>query len=214
MRLVRLAEWELARDNPGPALQLIHRVAAENPDTPASQAAAALRERVYTGFAWQRRGNRQWENGPEGEYAAGAGRAEGSLLLSPREYARFELSMEYRTTGPTGQGGVFFRYRGTGPLYNRCFKIQLSSDQGVNPDPYCTGALFSLQAPRINAARQAGEWNAFRLKVEREQVQVWINDQLVLETEAIDDQVPEAGYVALDGIAGGIAYRRVVVRGE
>ena len=103
---------------------------------------------------------------------------------------------------------------GAGAFYNRCFKIQLSNDKGVNPDPYSTGAIFSVVAPRENAAGNDGEWNTFRVQVDGESVKVWINDRLVQETEAIDDQIPESGHIALDGIAGGIAYRRVVVSGE
>lgn len=214
IRLVRQAEWELARSDFARALEFIERIAKEHSGTDAATVASELREKLYTQYEWKRVGPRQWQTGPDGEYAAGAGREEGSVLLSPQAYSRFELTMEYRTTGATGQGGVFFRYRGTGAFYNRCFKIQLSNDKGVNPDPYCTGAIFSVVAPKENAAGNDGEWNTFRMQVDGEAVKVWINDRLVQETEAIDDQIPESGYLALDGIAGGIAYRRVVVSGE
>jgi hypothetical protein len=211
---VRQAEWELARNGFARALEFIERIAKDHSGTDAATAAAGLREKLYTQYQWKRVGPRQWQSGPDGEYAAGAGRAEGSVLLSPQAYARFELTMEYRTTGATGQGGVFFRYGGSGAFYNRCFKLQLSNDKGVNPDPYCTGAIFSVLAPRENAAANDGEWNTFRMQVDGESVKVWINGRLVQETEAIDDQIPESGYLALDGIAGGIAYRRVLVSGE
>jgi hypothetical protein len=214
LRLVRQAEWELARGGFAAALGLIERVGSEHSGTEAQAAAAGLREKLYTQYEWKRVGKRQWQTLPDGEYAASAEREEGSVLLSPQAYSRFELALEYRTTGATGQGGVFFRYPGTGALYNRCFKIQLSNDKGVNPDPYCTGALFSVLAPKLNAAGNDGDWNTFRMQVDGESVKVWINGRLVQETEAIDDQIPESGYIALDGIAGGIAYRRVLVSGQ
>jgi hypothetical protein len=214
LRLVRQAEWELARGGSAAALGLIERIGKEHSGTDAAAAAANLREKLYTQYEWKRVGKRQWQAGPDGEYAASADREEGSVLLSPQAYSRFELTMEYRTSGATGQGGVFFRYPGTGAFYNRCFKIQLSNDKGVNPDPYCTGALFSVLAPRLNAAGNDGDWNAFRMQVDGESVKVWINGRLVQESEAIDDQIPEGGFIALDGIAGGIAYRRVLVSGE
>jgi hypothetical protein len=214
LRLVRQAEWELARGGFAAALGLIERVGKEHSGTEAATAATSLREKLYTQYEWNRVGKRQWQTGPDGEYAASAEREEGSVLLSPQAYSRFELTMEYRTTGATGQGGVFFRYPGSGAFYNRCFKIQLSNDKGVNPDPYCTGALFSVLAPKLNAAGNDGDWNTFRMQVDGESVKVWINDRLVQETEAIDDQIPESGSIALDGIAGGIAYRRVLVSGQ
>jgi hypothetical protein len=74
--------------------------------------------------------------------------------------------------------------------------------------------LFSVLAPKLNAAGNDGDWNTFRMQVDGESVKVWINDRLVQDTEAIDDQVPESGFIALDGIAGGISYRRVLVSGE
>ena len=149
--------------------------------------------------------------GPDGEFTAGPERAENALLISKQEFERFELSMEYRTNARDGQGGVFFRYAGTGRLYGRCFKIQLTNDRGLAADEYCTGSLFGIEAPRVNAAGAMGEWNTFRMRVVGEDFTVWINEQVVIDTDAVDDQIPESGYVALDGIPGGISYRKVLL---
>ena len=213
-RLVRQAEWELARDALPRALEFINRTSEEFPDSAAAGAAEEIREQLYSRYTWQRRGNREWTTGPLGEFTASSDRAENAVLMSPQEYARFELTMEYRTNGANGQGGVFFRYPGSGPLYGNCFKIQLSNDEGVNADEYCTGALFGIEAPQVNAAGAGGEWQTFRMVVDGEKLDVWINDRQVLDTTAIDDQIPESGYIALDGIPGGISYRKVLVVGE
>lgn len=210
-RLLRQAEWELERQATNRALDFIRQVSESHAGTQAASGAAALRDRLYASYGWQPRGNREWQNGPLGEFAAKPERADGAVLISPMQYERFELTMEYRMTAPNGQGGVFFRYPGSGPFYNRCFKIQLSNDPGVNADEYCTGSLFGIEAPKSNAAGPQGEWQTFRMRVLGEEVKVWINDALVLDTTAIDDQIPESGYIALDGIVGGIAYRKALV---
>lgn len=209
-RLLKQASTELARDNAGRAVPLVERIETEFPGTKAAAQAAELRNQLYA-EAWRLVGSRQWQTGPDGEFTAGPERSDNALLISKEEYERFELSMEYRTNTRNGQGGVFFRYSGSGRLYNRCFKIQLTNDRGIAPDEYCTGSLFGIEAPRTNAAGDMGAWNTFRMQVDGEDFTVWINDRIVIDSDAVDDQIPESGYVALDGIEGGISYRKVLL---
>jgi 3-keto-disaccharide hydrolase/WD40-like Beta Propeller Repeat len=209
-RLLRQARGELERDNAAAAVPFIDRIESEFPATAVAGQAGEVRNQLYAA-AWRIAGSRQWQTGPDGEYTAGPERAEDALLVSRQQYERFELTMEYRTNTRDGQGGVFFRYAGSGRLYGRCFKIQLSNDRGVNPDEYCTGSLFGIEAPDTNVAGDMGQWNTFRMRVDGEDFSVWINDRIVIDTDAVDDQIPEAGFVALDGIPGGISYRKVLL---
>lgn len=209
-RLLRQARAELDRDNAAAAIPFVDRIESEFSGTSVAQQAAELRNQLYAA-AWRFAGSRKWQTGPDGEYTAGPERAEGALLVSRQQYERFELTMEYRTNSGTGQGGVFFRYSGSGRLYGRCFKIQLSNDKGINRDEYCTGSLFGIEAPRVNVAGDMGQWNTFRMRVVGEDFTVWINDQMVIDSDAVDDQIAESGFVALDGIPGGISYRKVLL---
>jgi hypothetical protein len=43
------------------------------------------------------------------------------------------------------------------------------------------------------------------------EVTVVVNGKKVLETKAAKETVPERGLICLDGIAGGIAYRRILL---
>ena len=210
-RLLRQAEWELERQATNRALDFIRQISESYAETESAAGADALRDRLFASYGWRLQGDRSWETGLLGEYAAGPERSDGAVLISPLQYQRFELTMEYRLTAPNGQGGVFFRYPGAGAFYNRCFKIQLSNDRGVNADEYCTGALFGIEAPQSNAAGKQGDWQTFRMQVRGEALKVWINDVLVLDTTAIDDQIPETGFIVLDGIVGGISYRKALV---
>ena len=104
---------------------------------------------------------------------------------------------------------MFFRYPGQGELYGNSFKVQLANDYGLLPDPQCTGSLFNYQAPEENAVRKPGEWNTLTLRVRGDSAEVQINGKVVLETVAVSERIPSRGFVALDGISGGIAYRNI-----
>lgn len=160
---------------------------------------------------WQPVGPRRWASPNPGEYAAASGYSAGSCLRSSRELEHFELTMEWKAEGTFGQGGVFFRYPGQGELYGNAFKVHLANDYGLLPDPQCTGSLFNYQAPEENAVRKAGEWNTLTLRVRGDSVEVNINGKPVLETVAVNERIPSRGFVALDGISGGIAYRKVLL---
>ena len=108
-------------------------------------------------------------------------------------------------------GRSILRYSGEGDLYNNGFKIQLSNDHGVAPDQHSTGSLFSVEPPIRNAAKVGGAWNTFKMQVEDEDVQLTINDVKVLDTIASDPEIATKGFVALDGIEGGIVYRKVLL---
>ena len=202
---------ELDRENIVAALARIDQLEKEFPRTAAGRGAAAMREALYARTEWERAGGRNWRTGPNGEFTAGDERVDGAILKSPYEVTDFSLTMEYRTNSPTGQGGVYFTYPGRGRLDNNALKVQLSNDPGVAPDPYCTGALFGLEAPEVNAAGRQGEWNVFQMSVRGSRVSVTINGKKVLDKAFSAGERSTTGYVALDGVSGGISYRKVIL---
>lgn len=210
-REAALAQQELDRENIPAALDRIQKLEQQYPQSQSAQGAAALREGLYERTAWRMVGGRNWERGPWGEFIAGESRSVGAHLQSPEPLSDFSLTLEYRTTSANGQGGIYFGYTGAGRLADNARKIQLSNDVGVNPDLYCTGALFGNTAPTINAAKPQGEWNTLVLNVRGPRVQVAINGREVLSTTFTTDLEPAPGYVGLDGATGGIGYRKVIL---
>jgi len=210
-RRLHAIEQEMKRENVLVALQLIDKLEKDAPETSAAKQAAEYRKQVYTLFRWNPVGPRDWTITPEGDYIASAEQQRGSYLLSPRQYGNFELTLEWKTTGPVGQGGVYFRYSGEDRPNSNAFKIQLTNDYGVTPDNFCTGSLFGVAPPTKNAVRRGGEWNTLRLRVEGERVQAEINGEPVLDTIARDNDIPLAGLLALDGEIGGITYRKILI---
>ena len=134
-------------------------------------------------------------------------------MAAPEEYRNFALELEWKTAGDTSQGGVYFRYPNRGNLRKNAYKIHLIGDFAVRnqPDKFCTGSLFGLQAPSSNPVKPNGEWNALNIRVEEDRVRVKINGVEVLETRLGNKDVPAKGLVALDGEFTGISYRKILL---
>ncbi len=213
-RLLIRAKDALDRGNLALGLGLLDQLETDHPESPSAAAVATLRESQYDRVMWNVVGPRQWERGASGEWTAATRRSDGSWLQSPNMYGKFQLSMEYRTNDDLGQGGVYFRYDGEGRIDRDTFKIQLTNDVGLTPDVYCTGSLFGVERPKSNMALAQGEWNTFLMEVDGEELKVTINGEVALDTLAVENAVPLSGYVVLDGITGGISYRKIVLTGE
>jgi hypothetical protein len=216
-RISQQAEHEFDRENYGPGLAFVRQLREFAPRSDAARRADQLEQELYIRMKWQTVGRRQWKQAQPGEFIAEAGRVADSYLLSPKRYENFELRLEWKTSQPQplGAGGVFFRYSrlpGEQPYTaDAAFKIQLSNDYGVPADSRATGALFGESAPRINAVQPTDKWNALVLRVIRQTTTVTINRRKVLETTAVNEEIPLKGYIALDGITGGISYRKVLL---
>jgi len=205
------AQAEFDRDNFGRGVAFLNEVLALGRDTPVAPEAAAMEQKLYSFLKWTPRGGRQWKI-EDNTYTAALERANGALLVSGKQYGNLELSLEWMTVNAaTAQGGVYFHYPGDGNLLDYAFKLQLANDYGIAPDQYCTGSLLGESAPDENAVKPAGEWNTLLLRVIGDQMTVRVNGRKVLETQLVSETVPDRGYVCLDGAAGGIAYRKILV---
>lgn len=212
-RLLHIAKRELDDGRTADSLARLERIKAEYPGTRADDAAKALEADIYDTIAWNPVGPRIWKDTEPGTYLADKTRQPGSYLVAPTMYTHFELRSEWKITEPGGSGGVFFRYAvpGKDDPYRKAFKLQLADDKDFKPDPQSTGALHTYEAPSENASKPRGEWNTLRLRVQNLKVEVWINGKLVLDTIAQNDMVPLEGFIALDGVNGGIAYRKLLL---
>jgi hypothetical protein len=202
---------ELDRTNFGKGVGFLKETKVLAAGTPVATEAQKLEEELYEYVKWRMVGSRKWK--VEGNsYEADGERANGSLLTSQKEYRNFELSLEWKTPDTlTAQGGVFFHYPGRGELVDLAHKIHLSNDSGEGADQYSSGSLFGEEGPDSNVVKPSGEWNTLEIKVVDKEVTVRVNGRKVLETDAIKETVPESGLVCLDGFAGGITYRKILL---
>jgi hypothetical protein len=202
---------ELDRTNFGKGVAFLKETIALAVDTPVSAEARKLEEELYQYVKWRTVGPRQWKI--EGSsFEADSERADGSLLTSQKEYRNFELSLEWKTLNTlTAQGGVFFHYPGRGELVDLAHKIHLSNDAGKGADQYSSGSLFGQDSPSENAVKPSEEWNTLEIRVVGKEVTVVINGKQVLKTQTSKETVPERGLICLDGFAGGITYRKILL---
>jgi len=211
-RLLHLARSEFDRDNLAQGMVLLDEIERQFANTDVASQAVTARQDLYRLTQWEPSGPRQWTIDKEqGTYVAEPGAAPNSRLMSPKPYENFQLELEWKTEGRAGQGGVFFRYAGQGRPADTAFKLQLAGDFGIAADKYSTGSLFKVEAPSANAVKPTGQWNTLLLKVQGDRVQVTLNSQKVLDTRAVDSDIPLKGFVVLDGETGGISYRKTLL---
>lgn len=204
-------QQEIARSKFSDGIGFLDEALAVAPNSESAKQAAKEKETLYDKLEWKAVGNRKWKRGEQGEFLADPARSNGSFLVSDQQYGNFELTCEWKVTGPTAMGGVYLRYDGRGNPFENGAKIHLANDlaqKGV--DQYSTGSLFGSDPPLSNASQPEGKWNTLRIRTRGKTVQVAINGKDVLKA-TLKEEVPASGYIVLDGVAGGISYRRVLV---
>ena len=210
-RAIIQGQQEIARKKFSEGIGFLDEALAVAPASDSAKQATKEKETLYDKLDWKPVGNRKWKRGELGEFLADPARSNGSYLMSEQQYGNCEVSCEWKVTGPTAMGGVYLRYDGRGNPFKNGAKIHLANDlaqKGV--DQYSTGSLFGSDAPLSNAGLPEGKWNTLRIRTRGDKVQVAINGKDVLKA-TLGDDVPAKGHVVLDGVAGGISYRKVLV---
>ena len=126
----------------------------------------------------------------------------GLMWYSAEEFDDFELRLEYKTSKPESNSGVFVRVPGvpTSDAYiYHSFEVQIhdTSEQGIHQ----TGAAYDAEAPTRMAARPTGEWNEMHIRFVGDRLTVVLNGEQVLDWEAeprgkVEDFAPR-GYIGL-----------------
>jgi hypothetical protein len=149
-------------------------------------------------------------------------------LLSGRDYADFELRVEYRWVDPGGHTLVLLRANDDKQRYGKGLAISLADDAGYPAvhgrdvgDGLRTGAVLGLTAKPPAASKPLGEWNALRVVARRYVIEVELNGTRLpaadlgekLDTLKTQPECFRAkGPIGLLCYYGTIEYRNVVVR--
>jgi hypothetical protein len=116
----------------------------------------------------------------------------GMLFYYDQPFTDFELTLDFKTTRPDSNSGVFVRFpnlpkkvrpadggmdmNGPWAAVNEGYEVQICDGaDGVHG----TGSLYSFFARSKTASKPAGEWNAMKIRVEGQHYQVWVNGEQV-----------------------------------
>ncbi|MDP2982694.1 MAG: DUF1080 domain-containing protein [Candidatus Latescibacter sp.] len=142
----------------------------------------------------------------------------GLLWYSVRKYRDFLLELDWRCADKNANSGVFLRVPKT-PSSNEytyhCLEVQIN-DIGTGDSK--TGAIFDAVPPRLDAFREEGEWNHFKITNKGFRVTVELNGRPVLDWNAeprgkIRDLSGE-GYIGLQNHDAGstVFFRNIFVK--
>jgi hypothetical protein len=110
----------------------------------------------------------------------------GGWLGTARDYADFELRLEYRVT-PAGNSGVYIRAPTEGWISRAGMEIQILDDfhpKYANIDFYqYTGSIYHVVAPTRRASKKAGEWNAMTIRAKGREVRVVLNGKTIVDAD-------------------------------
>ena len=104
--------------------------------------------------------------------------------MTREKFGDFELELEWKIS-PGGNSGVMFGVdESSDKAYHTGPEIQILDDSGqkTSKNPlYLAGAIYALYPPLTHPVKRAGEWNALRVRVERNRIQAWLNGALTAD---------------------------------
>jgi len=125
----------------------------------------------------------------------------GLFWFTEKKYKDFVFELDYKCSKKSTNSGVFIRVPEI-PVNNdyihHSFEIQISDgSKGIHH----TGAAYDAEAPKMNAEKQTGEWNHFKISFIGKNIKVKVNGKLVVDWNAeprgkIRD-FAEEGYIGL-----------------
>ncbi len=211
-----------------PLLLAVVSSAPAGPAAPGSQQPAA-------GFValWNGKDLSGWKQfaGKPGEWSIEKGllvcRGSGGWLGTEKEYADFELRLEYRLR-PGGNSGVYIRAPSKGGISRVGMEIQILDDthptyKDLKNYQY-TGSIYHVVGPSRRATRPAGEWNALTIRARGKHVQVWVNGTRVVDAN-LDDYLRDpaiarehtglkrtTGHIGLQSHTDRVEFRNIQVK--
>lgn len=125
----------------------------------------------------------------------------GLFWYSVKEYADFELELEFMSTDEHTNSGVFVRVPGV-PVSDdyiyHSFEIQINdAGEGIHQ----TAAVYDAEAPSELASNPPGEWNHFKISFIGDHIEVELNGTKVVDWDAeprgkVED-FAQRGYIGL-----------------
>ncbi|MBI2425376.1 MAG: DUF1080 domain-containing protein [Candidatus Hydrogenedentes bacterium] len=123
----------------------------------------------------------------------------GDGLLSHDRYSDFVLRLEFKIA-QDGNSGIYLRAPRTARQSKIGMEFQIRGDYGMPPGDNQTGAIYVQVAPKVNAGRPAGEWNAVEIALQGSHMKAVLNGQVVQDINL--DENEELRYRLRRGFIG------------
>jgi len=153
---------------------------------------------------WEVHGAANWNFSNKelvGEITDGLG-----FVMTKDTYNDFVLELEFKPDS-TINSGIFIRCKKAEINPTDCYELNIW-DLHPNQD-FRTGALVTKTVP-LAFVETITKWNAYKIKAEKNHLQVWVNGELTADTK--DDGLTE-GYVGLQAMGTGtISFRNVKIK--
>ena len=133
-------------------------------------------------------------------------------LRSEKQYENFDFRSEFFVKGWTNSG-IYLHAPEHGRNTWIGMKINIFHQQDAEPRPESMGSIFPLVPPLKVNVRNAAEWNGLRVFMDWPQLRVWVNDEVVQDTNL--ETIPELryrlrrGYVGIESLSYPIRFRNL-----
>jgi hypothetical protein len=153
----------------------------------------------------------------------------GGWLMTEKEYADFELRLEFKVP-QRGNSGVALRSPMDGDPAYVGMEIQILDDQWhKNPKNYksglrptqLTGSIYDVVPPAKDATKPSGEWNTFQITAKGRHVTVVLNGTKIVDANLDDYKnradkhsglLREKGHLGLQSHDGRVEFRNLYVK--
>jgi len=143
-------------------------------------------------------------------------------LKSDRQYADFELEVEFRFMTDDADSGIFIRAAGKGPFVrgwpDSSYQVQMLNPLGGSPYPP-VGALFRHGTPdgetnyddalARKTSKPTGEWQTLFITAQSDEVSASLNGVAVMNAKNITNR---SGYIGVQGETGRLEFRSLKIR--
>jgi hypothetical protein len=133
----------------------------------------------------------------------------GNDLMTERQFTDFKLRADFRY--PAGaNSGIYLRGR---------YEVQIEDDFGLEPESHFIGGVYGFLTPRVNTAKQPGEWQTLEITLVGRIVTIVLNGEPVIERQAIpgitggalDSNEQNPGPLLIQGDHGPIDFRKLTL---
>jgi hypothetical protein len=129
-------------------------------------------------------------------------------IQTDSEYYDFQLHVEFKVSEGNGNSGVYLRDK---------YEVQIFNSYGAATVDTGCGALYKRIAPAVNAAKRAGQWQAYDITFIGKRLMVVLNGQKVLDvadvgptgTGAASNRPDGPGPLRLQGDHDAVSFRNI-----